>query len=143
MKLKLKNFRCYENNEFDFGENGLTLLSGSSGAGKSTLLMAIDFAITGNGTKLTSNGKKSCSVEIIFDNMNMSVLRTKTPNRLIVNMNNVSYEDDAAESIIQEKFGKIFKSVSYIPQNIAKSFVLMSPTERLEFLENFVFNNNN
>ena len=34
MKITLKNFRCYENETFDFGENGITLLSGSSGAGK-------------------------------------------------------------------------------------------------------------
>lgn len=136
MKLKLKNFRCYEDEVFDFGDKGLTLLSGSSGKGKTTLLMAVDFALFGSGTKIVSNGKKSCSVELEFDGL--KIVRKKGPNHLLVND---KYEDAAGESIIQEKFGKIFNSVSYIPQNLKKSFVLMSPTDRLEFLETFAFNN--
>lgn len=34
MKLKLKNFRTYTEKEFDFGEEGIILLSGQSGSGK-------------------------------------------------------------------------------------------------------------
>jgi exonuclease SbcC len=136
MKLTLKNFRCYENMAFDFGDKGLTLLSGSSGKGKTTLLMAIDFALFGTGTKIVANGKKSCSVELEFGGL--KIIRKKGPNHLLVND---KYEDDAGEAIIQEKFGKIFNSVSYIPQNLKKTFVLMSPTDRLEFLETFAFNN--
>ena len=134
MKLKLKNFRCYEDEAFDFGEKGLTLLSGSSGKGKTTLLMAIDFALFGSGTKIVANGKKSCSVELEFGGL--KIVRKKGPNHLLVND---KYEDAAGEAIIQEKFGKIFNSVSYIPQNLKKTFVLMSPTDRLEFLETFAF----
>ena len=136
MKLKLKNFRCYEDEVFDFGDKGLTLLSGSSGKGKTTLLMAIDFALFGTGTKIVANGKKSCSVELEFGGL--KIVRKKGPNHLLVND---KYEDDAGEAIIQEKFGKIFNSVSYIPQNLKKTFVLISPTDRLEFLETFAFNN--
>ena len=46
MKITLKNFRCYEDKTFDFGDNGLTLLSGGSGTGKTSLMMAIDFSST-------------------------------------------------------------------------------------------------
>jgi exonuclease SbcC len=136
MFIKLHNFRCYENAEFDFGDQGLVLLSGSSGKGKSTILMAIDFVLFGNGSKIISHGKKSCSVE--FKLQDLKVVRKKGPNYLIVND---IYEDAAGEAIIIAKFGKIFNSVSYIPQNLKKSFVLMSPTDRLEFLETFAFNN--
>jgi len=136
MKLKLKNFRCYDDAVFDFGSKGLTLLSGSSGKGKSTLLMAVDFALFGTGTKIISNGKRSCCVELEFGDL--KIVRKKGPNHLIVND---TYEDDAGEAIIQKKFGKIFNSVSYIPQNLKKSFVLMSPSERLDFLETFAFSN--
>jgi DNA repair exonuclease SbcCD ATPase subunit len=134
MHLHLKNFRCYEDANFDFGEKGLVLLSGSSGKGKSTLLMAIDFALFGNGTKIVSHGKKSCSVTLQIGDLKIE--RKKGPNHLIVNNN---YEDNAGEAIIQQKFGKIFNSVSYIPQNPKKSFVLMSAADRLEFLETFAF----
>ncbi|NBU94211.1 MAG: hypothetical protein EBS18_06730, partial [Actinobacteria bacterium] len=35
--------RCYIEKDFDFGEDGLLLLSGMSGSGKSSLLLAITF----------------------------------------------------------------------------------------------------
>ena len=142
MKLKLKNFRCYSDKEIDFGKEGLTLLSGGSGTGKSTLMMAIEFALFGTGTKIISHGKKTCYVELemTIHGSDMKIVRKKGPNHLIVND---VYEDQAGEKVIQDKFGKIFNSVSYIPQNIKKSFVLMSPSERLEFLEHFSFENVN
>jgi len=34
MKIRLYNFKCYNDDTFDFGNNGLVLISGSSGAGK-------------------------------------------------------------------------------------------------------------
>lgn len=138
MKLCLKNFRCYEEVSFDFGENGLTLLSGGSGAGKTTLLMAIDFALFGTGKKIVSHGKKSCSVELEIGNL--KILRTSSPRRLLVTVDDQNtYEDAAGETIIQQTFGKVFNSVSYIPQNLKETFVMMTPTRRLEFLEEFAF----
>jgi len=134
MHLHLKNFRCYEDTQFEFGEKGLVLLSGMSGKGKSSILMAIDFALFGNGTKIITHGKKSCSVQLVLGDL--KIVRKKGPNHLIVND---VYEDASGEAIIQRAFGKIFNSVSYIPQNPKKSFVLMSPSDRLEFLETFAF----
>jgi DNA repair exonuclease SbcCD ATPase subunit len=133
MKISLKNFRCYEKAQFDFGENGLTLISGGSGKGKSTLMAAIEFALFGTGTKLQTYGKRSCSVEIEV-NDELKIFRQKAPNRLIVND---LYEDEAGETIIKEKFGSNMMTC-YIPQNIRKTFILMSPAERLDFLESLI-----
>lgn len=133
MRLHLKNFRCYEDKVFDFGENGLTLLSGPSGVGKSTIMIAIHFVLFGTGTKLQTHGKKSCSVELSLDDI--KIIRSKGPVRLVVND---VYEDAAGEAIIQEKFGKLFSSVSYIPQDLKESFVAMTPANRLLFLESLL-----
>jgi exonuclease SbcC len=134
MKLKLTNFLCHENYEVDLGENGISLLSGNSGSGKTSILKAIFFALFGEGTKLTMYGKTSCSVEIEFDNL--KVIRTKRPNRLLVND---TYEDATGQEIIDNKFGHTFKTSGYIQQNNLSSFMLMSPIDKLEFLEKFSF----
>ena len=138
MKIILKNFRCYENKTFDFGKTGIILLSGPSGIGKTSILSGIYFALFGTGTKIVSYGKTSCSVTLEFDGM--TITRTKRPNRLVVND---VYEDDAAQNIINEKFGDMFQTTGYISQNAKESFILMSPIEKLGFLEKFAFNDVN
>ncbi len=138
MKLKLKNFRCYLDREFDFGHDGLLLLSGQSGSGKTSILSAINFVLYGSGTKVTTFGKTSCSVQFEMDGL--TITRTKRPNRLVVSeMEGIEYEDDAGQSIINEKFGTSFDVTSYVQQNTLNSFIMMSPTEKLEFLEKFAF----
>lgn len=139
MKLRLKNFRCYVDQEFDFGSDGLLLLSGPSGSGKSTILMAINFVLYGTGTKLTTFGKTSCQVDMDFDEL--IIKRTKKPNRLVLTNTNTDeeHEDDSAQAIINERFGFAFDITSYVQQNAMNSFILMSPIEKLSFLEKFSF----
>jgi DNA repair exonuclease SbcCD ATPase subunit len=138
MKIKLKNFRCYSEKEFDFGKEGLVLLSGSSGSGKSTVLLAITFALYGTGTKLPTFGKTNCQVELDIENFRIT--RTKRPNRLVLEIESgETHEDDSAQAIINEKFGNAFDVTSYVKQNAVHSFVMMSALEKLEFLEKFAF----
>lgn len=134
MKITLKDFLCYENSTFDFGGEGMTLLSGPSGVGKTSILRGIFFALFGEGNKLQTYGKLSSRVELEFDDI--KIVRTKRPNRLIVND---VYEDDSAQEIINKKFGDTFKTSGYIQQNNLSSFILMSPIEKLAFLEKFAF----
>jgi len=134
MRIRLINFRCYIDKTFEFEDNSLSLISAESGAGKSTILMGIQFCLYGSGTKLQHNGKTSCSVEINFEDMH--IIRTKRPNRLVLND---IYEDEVAQNIINKKFGDAFNITSYIPQNPINSFILMNPTDKLEFLEKFAF----
>jgi exonuclease SbcC len=136
MRIKLKNFRCYKDKTFEFEDSGLFLISGISGQGKSTILMSINFALYGNLQKVIKHGETSCYVEFEFGDM--KILRTKKPNRLVVND---VYEDDVAQNIINEKFGTCFETTGYIKQNATDSFILMSPTDKLKFLESFAFNN--
>ena len=134
MRIRLKNFRCYTDSTFDFGEGGLALISGPSGKGKSSILMGIYFALFGTGSKVTSYGKTSCTVELEFDGM--KIVRTKRPNRVVVND---VYEDASAQEIINRKFGDTFDVTGYIAQNAIGSFIIMSPIEKIAFLEKFAF----
>ena len=141
MKIKLTNFRCYSDREFDFGDDGLTLLSGPSGIGKSSILMAIYFALFGTGMKVASYGKTACKVELTFDDV--VITRTKRPNRLLIETPSGDHEDAAAQAIINERFGDTFNVTGYVSQNASGSFIMMGPTEKLGFLERFAFQNVN
>lgn len=137
MKITLKNFRCYTNQTFDFGIDGIVLLSGPSGVGKTSILSGIYFALFGVGTKIVSYGKSSCSVILEFEKI--TITRTKRPNRLVLKDEKGEYEDNAAQSIINTKFGDTFKTTGYISQNALDSFIMMSPIDKLGFLEKFAF----
>ena len=134
MKIRFVNFRCYIDETFDFSNNELILISAESGAGKSTILLGIQFCLYGTGSKLQNYGKPSCTVEMEFEDM--KIVRTKRPNRLVLND---LYEDEIAQNIINKKFGDAFNVTSYICQNALNSFILMSPPDKLEFLETFAF----
>ena len=66
----------------------------------------------------------------------MKVIRSKNPTKLLVND---VFEGDAAQELINTKFGDTFDVTGYIPQNAMRSFVLMNPTDKLAFLEKFAF----
>jgi len=139
MEITLSNFKCYTDKTISFGEKGVILISGKSGIGKSTIVEGIYFALYGIGRNIIKFGKSKCKV--IFKIENMVITRTKRPNRLTLEMNDKFYEDETAQFIIIGKFGKDFKNTSYISQNSSKSFVKLTPSEKLQFLEDFLFEN--
>ena len=136
MKITLQNFKCWEDNTFDLGNKTATLISGKSGVGKTSIIQGIIFALYGLGNKVISHGKTSCKV--IFEYEDIKIVRTKRPNIVVLND---KYEDDAAQEIIDNKFGKNFDMTGYIRQGSQKSFILLNPQEKLEFLETIAFNN--
>lgn len=144
MRIHMVNFRCYKDRTFDLGGDKFkfVLISGQSGHGKSSIFLAIYFALFGVGKKLAMHGKKSCFVELDFGDIN--IVRTKGPNMLILRQAGLpSLEDDAAQEVINRIFGEAFDVTSYIPQNSMKSFVMMSPIEKITFLEKFAFKDTN
>jgi DNA repair exonuclease SbcCD ATPase subunit len=137
MKIHLKNFRCYTNKIFDIKDNSLVLISGQSGVGKSTILIAINFCLYDVGKKIKTFGKTSCSVTIEINDL--KITRTKTPDTLTLIKDNKEFADDAAQNIVNQIFGEAFDVVSYLQQNALNSFISMSPTNKLDFIESFAF----
>lgn len=151
MKLTLENFRCHVNAEFEFPLEGLVALSGQSGAGKSTILSAIVFClygkIPGKCKKPYTHGKKTTKVELYLpiptesdetgQTDALSIVRT-SKTRVIVTQNDVEYEDEAAQGIIESALGmnyEEFMAASYIVQRSNASVLSMTPTEQIKFIE--------
>lgn len=141
MRLQVYNFRCYRGEHaFALDDRGTTLISGSSGAGKTSLMMALFFAITGNcPPKVITDGCDTCRVTLDWDT-HTSITRTRRPNRVVVAINGQTYEDDLAQSHIDRIFGKHFDCTSYVQQQYQRTFVYLSPTEKLDVLERLCFN---
>lgn len=138
MNLTLTNFKHHRNRTFNLPENGLTLLHGTNGAGKSTIFKAICFAFYGKAKRCYSYGTKTCTVQLTSTKLQISITRTRTPNRLLLTYDGNKYEDDAAQGVINGILGvneAEFEVSSYFVQRKAESIFSMSPSGQLEFLE--------
>lgn len=142
MKLKLTNFKIFENRTFIFPDTGIVLLNGENGVGKSTIFSAILFALYGIGKKLVTWDKKSCTVILIYKEL--EIKRGKRPNILHVVHNKREYEKDMAQEIIDRFIGMncdLFLKTSYIQQKkFSNLFLSLSPTERLKLIQTISLN---
>lgn len=136
--LTLKNFRCWENKTFTFNDNGIILVSGISGKGKSTILNAILYIITGSLKNVTTFGKEKSNMEAVLTIKDLVITRGKNPTRFTVKQGMRVYEEDQAQSIINNYFGSDFKHISYIDQDNSNSFVYLSPESKMTFLRNLL-----
>lgn len=140
--LDLENFRCYIQKTFTFNNFGNVLIAGKSGEGKSTILLAILFALynTGGKENETYSEKKTkvkTKVTFIF-NENFKITRSRNPSHLVFND---VYENDVAQQMINEIFGKNFHVIGYIPQDSKDSFLKKSAPDKRDFLESLKFEN--
>lgn len=136
ISLNLKNFRCWESKNFEIPDSGLVLISGKSGNGKSSILNSIFYCITGKLKNITTFNKKTTSVELIFGDI--KIVRCRGPNKLIVYKGDEIYENMEAQTIIDENFGKNFSTICYIDQDNINSFIFLSPSEKMDFLESLL-----
>ena len=160
MKLELSNFKCHAHKEIEIGGDGVILISGKSGIGKTSIIEALIFVLFGSGRKIIRFGHKSCYVRMNVDlgGQHLNIYRTKGPNRLTITTTPIEntlddtcsqlqvdktnanyYEDDAAQAIIHEYYGSEYQSIGYLSQSSFNSFVLMSPQDKLSFLEQLIF----
>ena len=139
LELSLSNFRCWETKNITMPTSGICLINGRSGKGKSTILNSILYAVTGKLKNITTINKKSTKVSIKIDNI--TITRSRGPNRLSVEKDGKLYENDDAQAIINSLFGEEFANTSYIDQDNINSFVSLSPSDKMEFLEKLLLNN--
>jgi len=145
LKITLKNFRKFENAEFIFDQQ-LNLISGKSGQGKTTIFMAIMFALNGEGKKLPTYGKTSCTVTLVINNPNedpVNIIRTKRPNRLRVIIGGKTLEDKEGQAVIDDLFPQYHMGYMSQRTDSNKSFILMTPMDKMRYIENMAFGGEN
>lgn len=138
MKLELLNFKCFPSAVFEFSAN-CTLISGVSGSGKTSILSAIFFAVTGLCKKPVSFGKTRCRVRLWYynDDNKLKIERTKGPERLVVTINNKSFEGSEAQSVINHNLPDW--ELGYVTQRLYKSFITTSSADKLDVIEKMSF----
>ena len=159
MEITLKNFKTWKKKKVSLPAVGNVLLNGVSGAGKSSVLQAIYFCLYGKGQDLITHGEKTMKVEIEFGKTSESketksketksketksssyckITRSKKPNVLSYEDRTGTYDDDAAQEIINQRFGTNFLLTSYMIQKTDESFLKLGPTEKEKFLEKLAF----
>jgi DNA repair exonuclease SbcCD ATPase subunit len=146
LKLTLKNFRKFTSAEFTFDQQ-LSLISGKSGQGKTTIFMGIMFALNGEGKKLPTYGKTSCSVTLVISNPNeeeVTIIRTKRPNRLRVRVGSEkTLEDNEAQAVIDDLFPQYHMGYMSQRTDSSKSFILMTPMDKMRYIEKMAFGGEN
>lgn len=142
MNITLSDFKYYSGSKsFELPEKGLILLSGRIGTGKSTLLQSIVYAFFGKIRKPYTHGKSGCMVELVYNGV--TITRTSRPNRLVVIHEGTTYEDEAAQGVINSLLGtnySEFMASSYIIQRKTNSIISMTPSEKTKFIEILAFN---
>lgn len=139
-KLTVKNFKCFTDCSIQI-DNSLVLFDGPSGIGKSSLIQAFIFSITGEGKKLYKQGTKSLSVELEFEynDSTCKITRKKGPESLVFTIDDKKYEDDEAQTHVNNIFGKNFLLTSIIKQKGESSFLSSSSKDKMAFLQSLLF----
>lgn len=135
--MSLSYFRCWDKLELKFSE-GTTLIKGQSGSGKSTIFQAIVWVLYGNLQKVAPHTNPKAKTEVVLKLKNFKIVRSKNPNRLIVND---KFEDKVAQSMINNEFGNydIWLSSSYIGQGCRNSFLTSPNAGKMELLNSIAF----
>ena len=153
IRLRMKNFICYRDEEINFEPSDLWCLCGENGAGKSTILDAITWSLWGKARvghdHLIHQGEREMSVTFTFEHkgqiyrvmrkrekggrpiLTFELLTEPEPKRLTKN----TIRDTEAE--IKRVLGidyETFINSSFLLQNKADEFTKKTPQERKEIL---------
>lgn len=158
-KVILNNFLSFKKAEVDLNDRGYTLISGinenpddlakSNGSGKSSLLESINWCLTGETIRGSSDVKRigsesECSVRLLFtcDGNEYDLTRTKDPSNLILIVNG---EDKSGKGIrdtskilseyLPDITPSLLGSVIILGQGLPQRFTNNTPSGRKEVLE--------
>lgn len=140
-KLNIVNFRQHRNLNLEFDELKTILIKGVSGSGKTTVLESITWLLYGKLRNVHGDDKNSTFVTLKNDDIEIG--RCRQPTKLYFKDKDNVWNLNEAQSKIDEYFGifNMFNISSYCRQKEMNNFLQMSVGDRVDFLNNLVFDN--
>lgn len=141
IRVILENINCHTTAEFLINKFQITLLKGASGIGKSSIFQAITWCLYGKLRGICTFGATKYSVTVIFGEF--TIFRKGKPRLLQITVpgNPTIYEDDVAQSTIDQYFGNedIWYASCYIEQDARSPLLSGSNNERMDLLNRLSF----
>lgn len=143
--LSISNFKCWKQLNLEFPCNKVTLIKGESGSGKTNVTQAIIWCLYGTIRHVAPNinAKLETKVKITLPHRQniVTVERRRNPGGLYITINDQTYDDKVAQSIINELFGMpdIWFSSCHIAQKERNKFFSLSNSEKMQLLNTMGF----
>lgn len=138
MRLVLKNFRKYEDNEFTMGDS-IVKISGDSGSGKSTIFEAVYWILYGKVQKVASKNRQGELTEgwleiPKLDEKGGIIIHRSGQKNVTYSFGDTILDGDMAQSKINTYFGtpEMFLMTSYLRAESTHSLISASPSEKRE-----------
>lgn len=140
LKLILENITCHIQREFLIEKGKLTLIKGDSGSGKSSIFQALTGCLYGFSKGLCNFNSTKYSTTLI--SAEFTIYRRGKPKLLqIVYPNGTVYEDEVAQSMIDQHFGTkdIWNLTCYLQQDHRSILLGGSNSDRMDLLNKLSF----
>lgn len=143
--LTLKDFKSWSDLKINFPLNGVTLLKGVSGVGKTTILEAIYWCLYDTVKQVAPFNITKCKTCVELKYHNIVIRRSKNPNKLFFIKDNITFEDQAAQEMINKEYGThyVWLSSCYIPQGQRNVFTSLSNESKIKVLNEIAFHEEN
>lgn len=151
LSASVTNFGSYKSLEFDFSNQGLTLISGPTGAGKSTLCDVIPWILFGrtakNGTvdeirSWNSSGQTYGEINVEVNGIRLTIERMRNPNDLVYNGNIRGKDLNDTQKLINNLLGldaDLYLSGAYFHEFSQTAAFFTSPAKlRRQIIEQMV-----
>lgn len=141
LRLQLVYFRSWDSLDLEIPLGKITLLKGDSGAGKTTILQSIIWCLYGHLRKVTPLHNEKAKTKVVITLPNVTIERSKNPNRLLLTDSTGTYEDKVAQSLIDKMFGSkdVWLASSYIGQSMRNTFLTSTNSSKMELLNIIAF----